>query len=445
MFTERLRSHHDAEARLTALLKSASGRGRGGSGGGHPGGGATLRRIARMVGLKPPAKNEKLLREILTVSPAQPGSRAGVYIHVPYCDRICSFCNLNRQERTGADLAAYTAYIISEIKTWGAYPYIQKQNIETVYFGGGTPTVLSAAQMQGILRALHDTLPLAKDCEITVETTQHNLGVEKAAALEAAGVNRLSVGIQTFAPRGRELLNRTYTAEKAAAELRALRETFSGVLGIDIIYSYPGQTLEELRGDAEMCAATGIDSLSFYSLMIHEGSSLAAGIRDKKLDFQRDIAFDLERHNLLYSTLRAAGFRLLELTKLARPNRDEYRYIQAQYGLWDVLPIGAGAGGRVAGFGIYSMSPGRRFVAPPDTRHETYSRLLGRLQFGRYDAPDIANGLSVASNAAIEDVIASFIHEGLLESDRSLTASGVFWGNNMAVKMLEAVVQADTK
>ena len=438
MFTERLRSHHDAEARLAALLKPAGGKG------GHPGGGKMLRRIARLLGLKPPARNEKLLRAILSEPPERTGARAGVYIHIPYCDRLCSFCNLNRQERKSEDLAAYTDYLVSEIKTWGSYPYIQKQRFETVYFGGGTPTVLSAAQLQSVLGALKDHLPLAKDCEITVESTQHNLGAEKAAALEAAGVNRFSIGIQTFSARGRKLLNRTYSAEKAKQELQALRETFSGVLGIDIIYSYPDQTLDELREDAELCAALAVDSVSFYSLMIHEGSSLAAAIAEKKLEFQRDIAFDLERHNLFYRSLQAAGFRLLELSKLARPGRDEYRYIQAQYGGWDLLPIGSGAGGRVAGFQMYSMAPGRRFVAPPDLRHEKFYRLLGQLQFGRYHSPELTKELWPEGKAAVEETIDSFIKEGLLESNRGLTADGIFWGNNMAVKTLEAAVKAET-
>ena len=440
MFAERLRSHHDAEARLAELLKPPGAGKRG-----HPGGGKTLRRIAGLLGLKPPALFEKRLRQRLLEKPARPGDGAGVYIHVPFCDRICSFCNLNRRERKGADLAAYTEYLLSEIQTWGAYPYIREQRIDTVYFGGGTPSVLGVAQLQSLLGALKDNLPLAQDCEITLESTLHNLGAEKAAALEAAGVNRLSIGIQTFSPRGRELLNRTHGAERAAAELEALRKTFSGALGIDIIYSYPGQTLEELRRDAEGCVNLGVDSVSFYSLMIHRGSSLAEAIERKRLEFQRDIVFDQERHNLFYRTLRAAGFELLELSKLARPGRDAYRYIHAQYGRGDLIPIGSGAGGRAAGFQIYSMSPGRRFVAPPDPRHETYRRLLGQLQFGRYGSPQLCQDLGPGGKAAVEEAIRSFVSRGLLEADLTLSADGAFWGNNMAVTILEAAIKGDSE
>jgi oxygen-independent coproporphyrinogen-3 oxidase len=438
MFEERLRSHHDAEARLGELLKPPkAGKPRG------PGAGKTLRRIAGLLGLKPPAMFEKRLLQRLLEKPERPGSSAGVYIHVPFCDRICSFCSLNRQERKGADLAAYTAYLVSEVKTWGAYPYIREQRVDAVYFGGGTPSVLNAAQLQSVLGALKDSLPLARDCEITLESTLHNLGAEKAAALEAAGVNRLSMGIQTFSPRGRELLNRTYGAEKAIGELEALRKTFSGVLGIDIIYSYPGQTLEELRRDAEACVSLGVDSVSFYSLMIHQGSSLGKAIEQKRLEFQRDAAFDRDRHHLFYRSLRAAGFELLELSKLARPGRDAYRYIHAQYGGGDLIPIGSGAGGRAAGFQIYSLSPGRRFVAPPDPRHETYRRLLGQLQFGRYGSPLLCQDLGPRGKAAVEETARSFVSRGLLEADLTLSADGAFWGNNMAAAILEAAIKGE--
>ncbi|MDR1909983.1 MAG: coproporphyrinogen III oxidase family protein [Spirochaetaceae bacterium] len=442
MFTERYRSHHDAEAHLARLLKPApiSG-GRPGGPGERPGGGA--------AGKPMPGDYSGELEERLRGESGAAGagaSGAGVYIHIPYCDRICTFCNLNRKESGGADLEAYTGYLVSEIKTWGAYRYIREGSFSAVYLGGGTPTVLSTRQLETLLKALKDNLPLSGDCEITVESAQHNLGPEKAAALERAGVNRFSLGIQTVSERGRALLGRTLPEEKAREHLRALRENFGGVLGIDIIYSYPGETLAELRQDAELCINSGIDSVSFYSLMIQEGSALARSIADKAVTFERSIESDRAAHRLFYQTLKEAGFSLLELTKLARPGRDRYRYIRVQYGRGDLLPIGSGAGGRIAGFPVYSLAPGRRFVSPGTGPSEKYHRMLGLLEFARYDPALLCGELDPEAGAAVRGALSALAGEGLLEKTEdggySPTAEGVFWGNNMAAAILEAAVTA---
>ncbi|MDR0376309.1 MAG: radical SAM protein, partial [Spirochaetaceae bacterium] len=310
---------------------------------------------------------------------------------------------------------------------------------------------LNADQLSRILEALHRHIPLADDCEITVESTQHNLGVKKAAALQAMGVNRFSIGIQTFSDRGRKVLGRTYSGEKALEDLRALRAAFKGTLGNDIIYSYPDQSMEEIQADAETCVSTGADSVSFYSLMIHQGSALSKAIGRGELKFVRDIESDRERHNIFYNTVLESGFTLLELSKLARPGRDAYRYIHLQYGNGDLVPIGSGAGGRLAGFQIYSMSPGKRFVSAGDKEYDDYYRMLGELQFGLYDAARLARFTgSPMAEKAIAEKIAELGGRGYLvpvpqSSAWSLTPDGVFWGNNIAVEVLGTAISASRK
>jgi oxygen-independent coproporphyrinogen-3 oxidase len=420
MFTERYRSHHDAERQLGLAL-------------------GVKRSLI-------PLNHWPELKKRLQGKPEP--RRRGVYFHVPHCDKICSFCNLNRKERKHADLEAYTEYLIAEIRGFGGYPYIREQEFETVYFGGGTPTVLSAEQLGRVLKALGENFPLSADCEITLESTQHNLGPAKAAALEAAGVNRFSIGIQTFSDRGRKLLGRTYDGEKSLEALAALRAAFGGILGIDIIYSYPEQSLEELAFDANTCISSGVDSVSFYSLMIQGSSILAKMIEKEKLVFNRDIESDRERHNLFYGALRDAGFTLLELTKLARPGKDPYRYIHIQYENGDLIPIGSGAGGTIAGFPVYSMAPGMRFVSSPNHKYDKYYRLLGSLQFGLYDARSMAGHLGPAAEKAVAEKIGFFTDRGFLEPGedsavRRLSPDGLFWGNNIAVEILKAAIEAE--
>jgi oxygen-independent coproporphyrinogen-3 oxidase len=430
MFAERYRSHHDAEARLFRLLNPGQ----------EPGRGRGSRRDASLS-----PDHEGALEERLRDGGDPGADLAGVYIHVPWCDRICSFCNLNRQEAKGADREAYTARLVSEIEAWGRYPFVRNRRFGAVYLGGGTPTVLSLRQLQTVLAAIGDNLSLTEDCEITVETTQHNLDLRGAAALEKAGVNRISLGLQTISGRGREMLGRTFPEDRAREHLAALRENFRGVLGIDIIYSYPGQTREELLADAALCISSGVDSVSFYSLMIRDRSALARSIAEKTTRFDRSLAGDRELHKLFYRSLREAGFDLLELTKLVRPGRDRYRYIETQYGRGDLLPVGAGAGGRVAGFSVYSPAQGRRVVAPLDPRHEQYHRMLGFLEFARYDPALLCGELDAGARDATLRRLAVFAEQGLLEAAGSggawrPTEEGVFWGNNIAAEILEATI-----
>ncbi|MDR2078575.1 MAG: radical SAM protein, partial [Treponema sp.] len=162
----------------------------------------------------------------------------------------------------------------------------------------------------------------------------------------------------------------------------------------------------------------------------------------------RDIESDRERHNLFYKRLTESGFTLLELSKLARPGRDAYQYIHIQYENGDLVPIGSGAGGRIAGFQIYSMAPGRRFVSPENEAYRRCYRMLGELQFGLYDPPRLARFLRFPG---VENAILEKIKElsglGYLvpvpqSSAWSLSPEGVFWGNNIAVEVLKAAIAA---
>jgi oxygen-independent coproporphyrinogen-3 oxidase len=190
-----------------------------------------------------------------------------------------------------------------------------------------------------------------------------------------------------------------------------------------------------------------VDSVSFYSLMIQQGSALSKSIDEGKIQLVRNIESDRERHNLFYNRLIESGFALLELSKLVRPGKDSYQYIRIQYENGDLVPIGSGAGGRVAGFHIYSMAPGRRFVNPGNADYDQYYRLLGELQFGLYDPPRMARFLGPAVERAILEKVRELSSLGFLvpapqSGVWALSPDGVFWGNNIAVEVLRAAIAA---
>lgn len=417
----RYRSHHDSQA----ALKKALGIERKGRPGGSPTGSPTM-------------------DELLDVTPAS--SPRGLYLHVPYCDTICTFCTMNRRHATSDALSHYAGDLQSQIDAASVSPYVADGDFDALYFGGGTPTALPSGELAVVLSSIAAGIPRSDSCEWTVETTLHNLSDEKLELMQQAGVNRLSIGIQTFSDRGRKILGRSGGSAWAVEQLERVRRRFSGTVGIDLIYSYPDQSRDEVRTDAEWVRRLDIDSVSMYSLMIHDGSRLARQLGDGELSFTRSIESDRVRHNLLYELLSQAGFELLELTKMVKPRRDEYRYIKIRYDNRDLLPIGNGAGGRIGAHRVYRMLPGQIMVSLIDPRYDAYNRVLGYLQYGLYDLESLAGLCGEASREPLETLLERLESEGYLrsvgDSRRRLTPDGVFWGNNLAVAVLEHVIDA---
>jgi len=285
----------------------------------------------------------------------------GIYFHTPYCDKICSFCNMNRKQLDN-DLEEYTEYLCEEIKKYGAYEFCKTSEIDVVFFGGGTPTIFKKEQLERILKTLNENFKFSKDYEMTFETTLHNLSFEKLKVMEENGVNRISVGIQTFSNRGRKLLNRTYDKDYVVESLKEIKKRFSGLVCIDIIYNYANQTDEEVLQDADLLAEVEADSVSFYSLMIHDGSDISKEREKDKSVYIYSLERDEELHNLFYNRCIEKGYKLLELTKLTN-GKDKYKYIRNNNTLKNLLPIGVGAGGHIQDIGAYNMNQQMSFYS----------------------------------------------------------------------------------
>ena len=352
-----------------------------------------------------------------------------IYLHVPFCDNICSFCSMMRS-KLGDELDEYAKFLVRQIKDYGEMPYFDTKKIKSIYFGGGTPSVFSETHFEKVLGALHKNFKIADDCEISVETTLHNLDTQKALALQSFGVNRFSIGVQTFSRQGRALLNRVHKPARAIERLKDLREKFEGMLCCDIIYNFPNESVEEAIADARYVNELGLDSASFYSLMFFEGSELS-----KKIDTSYyDLPTDKKLHHAFAEALLQSGnFEVLELTKLARKGRDNYGYIKLSHKGTDILPIGNGAGGHVAGFGIYGVS-GHKMISRIDERETKYSVLNNLFQYPIVSLNELKEALSASIYDEAVQKLKEFESWGLLElkDQRSiLSLDGIFWGNNI--------------
>lgn len=363
-----------------------------------------------------------------------------IYVHTPYCDKICSFCNLNR-EQIKSDLDEYSDYLVSEFKKYGKYKYVYSRPFNVIFFGGGTPTVYKEYQLEKILKSVRENIELVENYEFTLETTLHNLNSEKIKILNKYGVNRLSVGIQSFSENGRKFYNRTYGKNQVIEKIKELKEKFNGEVCVDIIYNYPDQNTKEVVEDAKIIKELDLGSSSFYSLMVHEGSELSKDVDKGRVKMLENLKREKVLHDAFVKELTNTGeYYPLELTKIAKKGRDNYQYIKARNDGGDTLPIGIGAGGRVDNIGIFRVSKEVSFFAEKSNYYIIFEKLAGLMQFPVVEKIKVKNILNKKEYELFAEKMNEYVDKNLLTEEKnsySLTSDGIFWGNNMSKGLLK--------
>lgn len=415
------------------------------------------------------ARFPRPLREILD-SEGKPDQV--IYIHVPYCTNICSFCNMNRS--FSKPDPNYANYVIEQIKQFAHTRRFGTSTIDSIYFGGGTPSVLSADDINRILDAIAKSVKLSPTVEISLETSLTDLGIDKLKAIKEHGVNRLSIGVQTFSDRGRALLERRGSGDYAKRELSLLLREGITNINIDLIYNYLNETPEELENDIKTIKELDIAGFSFYSLIIMQASKLGkryakAGI--KPADTPVDFAF--------FTRIVEASkpFDFLELTKLVQPGRDRYAYIRQRLAGKDTFPLGAGAGGTI-GEGMMMNPVSLSDFLEKNVRgfdslmcmtmspaYFAYKRAIDTVQLLSFDPKNLAISDQVAhQREALSDTaeksadllardqqlveradayMQALCSEGYVyENDGhyTLTQLGAFWGNNIVSDLWNMVI-----
>lgn len=365
------------------------------------------------------------------------GRRDGtIYIHVPFCNKICSFCNMRRSLQKPT--AQYAALVVREIEAYAKLPYIQQMTFDAVYFGGGTPTTLETEALCSILDALKANLHFTEDAEITIETTVTELTDEKLDALVAHGANRFSVGVQTFHDAGRAQMKRIGSGEAAYEKLQKIKAYEGVTVSMDLIYNYPGQTLADLEADLEKIAALELDGFSMYSLI---------DMKETPIDEAQGLESDEAMFYAIAEHMKAKGYRFLELTKMVK--NDRYRYIRNRHQGADTLPLGAGAGGSVNHLAM--MNPIR--LEEYEKSIENFSQRMGMLFSPEYEEVvkfkgDIQtvylprNEAMYAQKEAYETLLKELLQEQMAVPEGNayrLTEKGIFWGNTISRELSKLI------
>ena len=263
-----------------------------------------------------------------------------LYIHIPWCVRKCPYCDFNSHEARGdAPEQDYIAALTADLEA--ALPLIWGRKVYTVFFGGGTPSVFSAAGIEQIIAAVRARLPLSAEAEITLEANPGTFETEKFRAFRAAGINRLSIGIQSFNPAHLKALGRIHNDDEARRAVDIAREHFDN-FNLDLMYGLPRQSIDEAQADIAAALAVAPPHLSVYHLTLEPNTYFhrySPALPDD------DITATMQKN--AEDMLAAAGYRHYETSAFAQPGRQS-RHNMNYWTFGDYLGIGAGAHSKIS-------------------------------------------------------------------------------------------------
>jgi putative oxygen-independent coproporphyrinogen III oxidase len=267
----------------------------------------------------------------------------GLYLHWPFCQSKCPYCDFNSHVATRIDQTRWLRAFEVEIDRIGTLT--QGRILNTVFFGGGTPSLMEAATVQGILDRIRATWTLANDIEITLEANPGSVEAARFDAYAKAGVNRVSLGIQSLDPQDLRRLGRMHTVEEAAKAIAIAQSTFDRV-SIDLIYARQNQTLRAWRDELNHALDFGTSHLSLYQLTIEDGTVFGQMHAKNLLKGLPEEDLSADMFELTQEITRQAGLPAYEVSNHARPG-DESRHNLIYWRMGDYAGIGPGAHGRL--------------------------------------------------------------------------------------------------
>jgi putative oxygen-independent coproporphyrinogen III oxidase len=288
----------------------------------------------------------------------------GVYVHVPFCASRCGYCDFNTYTAgEGVSADGYADTVLAELRlaarVLGDAPPSQ---VDTVFFGGGTPTLLDPAELGRILDGIDRTWGLAADAEVTTEANPESVSPASLAALNKAGFTRISLGMQSAAPHVLAVLDRRHTPGRAAAAAQEARAAGFGHVNLDLIYGTPGETAVDFAGSLAMALDAGVDHVSAYALIVEDGTRLAARMRRGELPYpDDDVAAD--RYLAADYTLTGAGFAWYEVSNWARTEADRCRHNLLYWTGGDWWGLGPGAHSHVGGVRWWNVKHPNAYAA----------------------------------------------------------------------------------
>jgi len=280
------------------------------------------------------------------LAPSRPDAPLGIYIHIPFCAHICPYCDFNtyagQNERIPTYVEAVVADLGVEAERFGRLP------VASIFFGGGTPSLLTVDQIALLMLAVQSGFGVAPDAEVTLEANPNGLSEEWLCGIRAAGVNRISIGLQTTDRRGLRTLGRMHEATDAeSAVTMAVAAGFERI-SLDLIFGWPGQTLASWQNDLQTVLSWSdgaVRHLSLYSLIVEPGTPMADAVTRGIVTIPDDDA-TADLYEVAIAHMRAAGWQHYEIANFAATTEDQSVHNRIYWRNGSYLGVGAGAYGR---------------------------------------------------------------------------------------------------
>lgn len=391
-----------------------------------------------------------LWQEIMN-TPRRESSTA--YFHIPFCQNRCLYCGFYKYSTKQGLLRDYTDALIKELSLDQDKPAMWAYPVHAVYLGGGTPTVLDPEDLERLLLAIRKNLPLSNDCEITVESTISNLDQDHIEACLNAGVNRFSIGVQSFDTAVRNALGRRKDRENVLKTLSRVRDKDQSAVIIDLIYGLPGQNMTIWENDIQTFLALELDGADLYQLNIFNGTPLPRAIENGQLPNPASLAEQAHMFKRGVEIMEDGHCNHLTTSHWSKTTRERNLYNQLIRRGAPCLPFGAGAGGSLGGYlclvqrdlntyfkGLKAeQKPISGLLSEPEQKPLINSITAG-LDQGGLDLEEIKKRHGVDLATACGPLLSQWQETGLVELKGkwlNLTLAGQFWQVNLAQALID--------
>jgi oxygen-independent coproporphyrinogen-3 oxidase len=290
----------------------------------------------------------------------------GVYLHVPFCASRCGYCDFNTYTASelggGASQSEYAGTAAREMELAALALGRDRPRASTLFFGGGTPTLLPAAELSSLVGCVRTLFGLSSDAEVTTEANPESVDPAYLAELRAGGFTRISFGMQSASSGVLAVLDRHHTAGRATQAVNEAREAGFEHINVDLIYGTPGETDDDWRASLEAAIDSGADHVSAYSLIVEPGTRLAARVARGELPMTDDDVL-ADRYAIADEALAAAGFEWYEVSNWARSPAARSRHNLLYWTDADWWGVGPGAHSHVGGMRWWNVKHPRDYAA----------------------------------------------------------------------------------
>lgn len=373
----------------------------------------------------------------------------GLYIHIPFCKKKCRYCDFPSYENMEERYDGYVFALEAEIEKRGAH--YKDFAVGSIFFGGGTPTILSKEQLAGLIGKIKEVFYVLEEAEITIEANPGTIDQEKGMFLKQAGFNRLSMGVQAWQNRLLSILGRIHTIEEYRNNFNNLREAGFSNMNVDLMFALPTQTFEDWQETLENITQMNPEHISVYSLIIEEGTPFYDAFEKGELE-ETEEELDRKMYHYAVAYLRERGYKQYEISNFAKEGKESV-HNQLYWSMRPYLGFGLGAHSYVKGVRFhntydmekYILADGevsileeeQQLVTKKDEMEEFMFLGLRMSEGVSYETFSARFGVDMRE--VYEGVILPFVREGLLQETKdgiALTSRGIDISNQIFAEFL---------